>query len=314
MKVLHVLPFFLAGTLVLISADGAAAPAIQAPPAAKAPDPYPPVRNATVVCAFSLPDDAKADVIKKALAALSTKEADCGIRYGPMKAESRPSRVFVLVEAPANLPVKDVTEALKKGAKTVEPIAWTCFQSEDPKLGRGLGGGMPGMTPRDFLLGMSNDLRWVEAGGGVSEFFFTPGKMTADLIKDRFTKLAKPFGVKDVGAVLTDSIHWPLLEPVDAAAAKRAEKELGKLDGVKSIKIDAAAKTLDAVVTLESLTRGALPTALASDDSTLGGALAAERNPSPRMRFDTNAILDALEKEKISVAKVSKESAGPSGK
>jgi hypothetical protein len=82
MKVLHVLPFFLAGTLVLISADGAAAPAIQAPPAAKAPDPYPPVRNATVVCAFSLPDDAKADVIKKALAALSTKEADCGIRYG----------------------------------------------------------------------------------------------------------------------------------------------------------------------------------------------------------------------------------------
>jgi len=146
------------------------------------------------------------------------------------------------------------------------------------------------------------------------EFFFTPGKTTADLIKDRFEKLAKPYGVKNVGAVLSDAIHWPLAEPVDAAAAKRAEKELGKIDGIKSIKIDAAAKTLDAVLTLDSLTRGALPTVLASDDNTLGGALAAERNPSPRMRFDTNVILDVLEKEKITLAPAPKESEVPAGK
>jgi hypothetical protein len=285
----------------------------QGPEAPKAPDPYPPVKNASIVFAFSLPDDLKADVVKKALAELSTKEADCGIRYGPMKATSRPNRVFVLVEAPATLTVKDVIGALKKGAKSVEQTAWTCFQSSDPTLGRGLGGGIPGITPRDFLLGMSNDLRWVEAGGGISEFFFTPGKIDSAFIQDRFHKLAQPFGVKDVGGVLSETISWALDEPLDAAAAKRAEKELAKIGGVKSAKIDVEKRQLEAKICIEDQTRGALPTALGSLGNTLGAALAAEENPTPRMRFDTNVIFAVLEKEKL-VVSAPKESAAVGGK
>lgn len=314
MKVLCTLSFVVLGVLAQAGGDGAAASAVQGRPAGEPLELYPPVRNATVVYAFSIPEDSKGDAIRTALAALSTKEADCRIRYGPKKAESRPSRVFVLVEAPANVPAKDVAKALEKGAKSVEQLAWTAFRSEDPKLRRGVGGGMPGLTPRDFLLGMSNELRWVEAGGGISEFFLVPGKMNTATLQDRFEKLVKPFGVKDVGAVLSDTIQWKLLVPVDPAAAKRAEKEIGRIEGVKSVQIDAQAGRLVALVKLESSTRGALPSVLESDDNTLGGTLAAQRDPAPRVRFETNAFLDALEKEKIQVQAASKESDGPGGK
>jgi hypothetical protein len=301
--------------LALVSVLGVAL-ARQAPNAPKPPEIYPPERNATVVHAFSLPDDVKGDLVRKALAELSTKDADCGIRYGPMKATARPSKVFVLVEAPATVDVKDVIKALKKGATTVEPTAWTCFQSTDSQLGRGLDGGMPGFSPRDFILGMSNDLRWVEARGGFSEFFFLPGKLDADSIKDRFHKLAQPFGVKDVGSLVVETITWPLSGPIDAAAAKRAEKELARISGVQSAKIDVAGLALEVKVVLEGQIRGAPPIALPGGGDALAadGAAAGEKALAPRMRFDTNSFFAVLEKERLSVVATKKESADQGGK
>ncbi|MBL8857694.1 MAG: hypothetical protein JNL28_04195 [Planctomycetes bacterium] len=277
---------------------------------------YPPVRHATVAHCFSLPDEVKGDVVRKALADLSTKDADCAIRYGPMKATSRPSRVFVVVEAPASVDVKDVVKALKKGASTVEPMAWTCFQSTDNTLGRGLGGGMPGLSPRDFILGLSNDLRWVEARGGFVEFFFAPGKLSADVIQDRFHKLAQPFGVKDVGDVVVESFVWTLTAPIEAAAARRAEKELAKISGVKEARIDIEKHTLSVKVALENLVRSAPPIAMPGGGDALAdaGAALADTSPVPRMRFDTNQIFTVLDKEKLTLAATAKEGEGTDGK
>lgn len=263
---------------------------------------YPPVRNPTSVHAFSLPDDVRADVVRKALADLGTKDADCRIAYGPMKATARPSKVFVIVEAPTAVDVKDITKAMKKGTPLVESVAWTCFQSSDKTLGRGLGGGIPGLSPRDFVLGMSNDLRWVEASGGFVEFFFTPGKLNAETLADRFHKLAQPFGVRDVGSVVEESFTWPLTEPVDAAAAKRVEKALSKLAGVKDAKIDTTAKTLHVTLALQDLLRGAPPIAMPGGEFLEEGAGAKpDGEAPPRMRFDTNLVFDALDKEHLAV-------------
>jgi len=265
---------------------------------------YPPVRHATVVFGFSLPDDVKADTLRKALSELSTKDADCKLRYGPMKATARPSKVFVLVEAPATVDAKDVLKAVKKGSAGAEALAFTCFQSSDRTLGRGLGAGMPGMTPRDWVLGMSNDLRWCEARGGFLEFFFAPGKLTSEVIADRLTKLTQPFGIQDVGKVVEESVTWNLTGTFDAAAAKRAEKALAKLHGVREARVDAGAKTLVVRVALEDLTRGAPPIPMpgAEFDALAGGGAANGGEEAPRMRFDTNAIWDTLLKESIGVA------------
>lgn len=286
-----------------------------------APELYPAVRHASVVHALSLAEGAKADVLTKALAALSTREADCKIRYGPRSTKSRPGTAFILVEAPAQVSAKDVAKAVAKGAREVEILAWTCLRSNDTTLGRGLGAGLAGATPRDFVLGMSNDVRWFEARGGFLEFFVVPGKLDAATLADRLLKLAKPFGVQDVGTRATDTIRWSLAPKakdgvappaIDPAAAKRAEKVIGKLRGVLSVKVDPAAKTLVVEVALEGLGIGLLPTAMpigGLDPTGFGGAGGKTASSDgdgnteepPRMRFDTNPIFDALAAEAIVV-------------
>jgi hypothetical protein len=287
------------------------------------------VRNAVAVHAFSLPDEIKADAVRKALAELSTKEAECRVAYGPVKATARPNRVFVVIEAPATVDVKDVIKALKKGVASVDVVAWTCFESADKTLGAGLDRGMAGFSPRDWVLGMSNDLRWVEAGGGFTEFFFAPGKLKAEVIADRFHKLAQPFGVKDVGHVVVETFTWPIevmagkdaakdpgekgadgadkpvVVPFDDAAVKKVEKSLAHVGGVKSAHVDAAAHTLTVSVALDDLVRSGPTRAMpggGTDKPADPGA-----GPPPRMRFDTNSLLDALEKEHFTVTAAKKE-------
>src|SRR4029079_18880157 len=126
-------------------------------PAAKtddAKDPYPPVRHPTAALVFSLPEHLDADAIRKALTELSTKDADCRIVFGPVKATARPKNVMVVIEAPAALDAKDVAKALKKGAGSAELVAWTCFAYADTLQGSRLDAGVPGFSPRDLVLGM----------------------------------------------------------------------------------------------------------------------------------------------------------------
>lgn len=266
---------------------------------------YPPERHKSFLVTFVIQDDAKADVVRRSLAELSTKEANCSIAYGPVGSESRPNRDFLVVEAPATLDPKDVLRALKKGAPTAELLAWTCFQSDDKNLGRGLGAGVPGFAPRDFVLGISSELRWVEAQGGFVEFFFAPGKLSADFLADRFHKLAQPFGVKDVGHVVLESFTWTLADALDPAAAKRAEKSIAKLEGVTAARVDPTAKTLKVDVALQGLRVSgpghAMPGTRSSID-TQDPRSSDKSREVPRMLFDTNPVLDCLDKEKIALA------------
>lgn len=321
--------FVLAGATAFVPAPTFArqAPTPPTPPPAAAlpaaPDLYPPVRHASVVHALSLAEGAKADVLTKALTALSTRDADCKIRYGPRSAKSRPGTAFVLIEAPAEVNAKDIVKAVSKGAREVEVLAWTCLRSNDTTLGRGLGAGMAGATPRDFVLGMSNDLRWFEARGGFLEFFLVPGKLDAATLADRLLKLAQPFGVKDVGTRATDTFRWSLAPlakngvtpaAIDAAAARRAEKAILKLRGVLTARVDPAARTLAVEVALEGLSRGLLPSVLpiggvdptgfveAGGKTTSADGEGNDAEP-PRMRFDTNPIFDALVAESITAVR-----------
>jgi len=313
---------------ILASASALPLPA-QSTPAAAEPqqsDLYPPVRHATVVHAFCLPDAIKADLVRKALADLSTADADCRVAYGPVATPARPNKVFVVVEAPAGLDPKALVKALKKGVVSVEPVAWTCFSSADKKLGRGVGGGLPGYSPRDFILNMSGDLRWVEARGGFVEFFFAPGKLTPETLADRFRKLAQPFGVSDVGSVVEESFTWGLRfaaggaredadedAPLDAGLARRVEKACARIDGVKSARVDAAARTLAVTVALADQMRGAPPVTLPSAPGEADADAASGAAQPPRMRFDTNPILDLLEKERLNAVAPTPEEGGSAG-
>jgi hypothetical protein len=159
---------------------------------------------------------------------------------------------------------------------------------------------------------MSNDVRWFESRGGFSEFFFPPGKLTPETIADRFKKLTQPFGERNLGAVAEETFVWAIegaekvageKAPVDAAAAKRIEKACLRIGGVKSAHVDAAAGTLEVTVALADLVRGIPPIALPGAPDELS-APAPDGAPPPRMRFDTNALLDVLEKEHLTAAHV----------
>jgi hypothetical protein len=287
-------------------------------------DLYPPQRSKTRLLFFSLDGDIRADPVRKALAELSSKDAECHVAYGPVSSAARPNKSFVAVEAPVEKSARDVQRALKHGVPAVEELAVTCFLGEPKKLG----GGTSGYSPRDWVLGMTNDLRWVESFAGFSEFFFTPGKLTADVLTDRFRKLGDPFGQGDIGKLVKDEFTWTLAGPTDGhaegpldpAAAKRAEKAIAKLEGVRDAKIDVAAKTLRVAVELDGLKIGGPPLAFAPPkppeaghgDAKSSGEVSAD---APRVRFDTTPVFDALDKEKIGVTVPAKaEPEKPEGK
>jgi hypothetical protein len=118
--------------------------------------------------------------------------------------------------------------------------------------------------------------------------------------------LAKPFGVSNVGTVVHETFTWALEVPENAAletsAAKRIEKACLRITGVRSARVDAGARTLEVTVALEDLVRGAPPIALPGgppegEEPGPGGTM-----PPPRMRFDTNTLLDVIEKEHLTAA------------
>lgn len=277
-------------------------------------DLYPPQRSRTRLLFFSLDGDIRADPVRHALAELSTKDAECRIAYGPVSSAARPNKSFVAVEAPAEKSARDIQRALKHGVPAVDELAFTCFRGEPKKMG----GGTSGYSPRDWILGMTNDLRWVESFAGFSEFFFAPGKLTADILTDRFRKLGEPFGQGDIGKLVKDEFTWSLAGPadIDPAAAKRAEKAIAKIEGVREAKIDPAAKTLHVAIELDGLKIGGPPISLAlpkHPEPGHGDAKVAGDTPVevPRARFDTTPVFDALDKEKIAVAPAAKEAPEP---
>lgn len=254
---------------------------------AETEDPYPPVRTATVLRYFCLEGDLKADATKKALAELSTKAAACRIAAGPSTCTTRPDKHFLALETPGATPLADVMKALKKGGAKVQELEWTLFRDADEPTG------ILGFSARECVIGMASDLRWFESSEGTNTFHYVPGKLAGAKLADLYGKLYQPFDCGNPGTVVRETIEWKLAEPVDPAAAKKAEKAIAKLDGVRTAKIDAGASTLGVTIELDGLrTSGPPPAAKPNEEAAL----------VVFPRFDTNPILDALEKEKLGVA------------
>jgi hypothetical protein len=253
-----------------------------------APDPYPAERHATIVRFFCLEGDVKADPLKKALADLSTKDAGCGFVGEPSTSSTRPDKHFFAIEAPASVPLADLIKALHKGSARVSELEWTLF--------RGLAAAPPsilGFSGRDCVIGMANDVRWFAFDPDGTAFYYLPGKLGAAKLADLYRKLFQPFEAGDVGKLARDTIDWPLEPPVDGAAAKRAEKAILKIDGVREAHVDAPAHALRVVVELDVQKASAPP----------GRGARAHASGPFVPRFETNALLNALETEHVSIAR-----------
>lgn len=267
-------------------------PAPQEPTPAPAPDPYPAVRNASVVRFFIMEGDLRSDGMHKVLTELSTKEAECRTVSGPTLSSVHSKQHFLALQVSEKLASKDVIKSLRKCAPSVEELQWAQFRGakEGP-------GPIYGQSGQSLVIGMSQDMRWFEYDGGVSSFYFVSGKLDAKELRDRYRKLYQPLGGGELGELSRDEIAWTLTTPIDEAAAKRAEKAIAKLAGVREIKIEPANGAMRAVVELDKLSASAPPPATKGDET---------RAASIALRFNTNAILDELEKEKLTLAAAAK--------
>jgi hypothetical protein len=252
------------------------------------------VRPTAHVLFFMLEGKLEPEPLRKALAELSTKEAQCKLAYGPRKAGARPGAQFVAVEAPAALGSKELSAALRKGCSAADLMACTVFRGKD--AGRGgdaEGSGFFGMDLRDFVLGMSGDIRWYDTQPEWRQFYFGPGKIAAKEIADRYQKLFGPVGGGQVGSVAGDELRWTLAEPLDEKAAARAAKAIGKLAGVARCALDPKTRVLELELHLENLK---------SSGPVLASAQA-PGDPAPvRLRFDTVPLFEILDKEQLALA------------
>ncbi len=278
----------------------------QQPAAKPAPELYPPERPATHVLFFLLDGKLEAEPLRKALSELSTKDASCALVCGPRQTPARPGAQFVAVEAPASVGTKELLPALRKGCEGVSALAVTCFEGGSSTLGANAEGqGFLGMGARDFVLGMSGEVRWYDAQGGWRQFYSLAGKLGAKEIADRYAKLFGPFGSGDPGHVAEERLHWTLAEPLDAKAAARAEKAIARLAGVTRCRLDPSARTLALELRLENLKSSGPRLSFPGADPAREGAApaaGARENAPVRARFDTLAVFEILDKEKLALA------------
>jgi len=221
-----------------------------------------PVRHPTCLRYYSLEGDVKPDLLRRAVAELSATEADAKIAMGPSGVSSKPKYRFVVLEVPTGMSPKDIEKALRKTTPKVTELAWTAFQGEDRKLPDILGYNGP-----ECVVGMDNDMRWFTLEGGLARFFFVPGKMNAEDLRSRFKTLYKPFDAEELGELVRERIEWKLAEPLEAAAARAAERALLKLGGVVKAKVDVATRTLSVDIAHDGLRATAPPAGFLADEA-----------------------------------------------
>ncbi len=249
-----------------------------------------PVRHATCLRFYSLEGEVKPEALRKAVAALGTKETEARVVLGPAAVSSRPKARFLALEVPAKTPAKDVQAALKKVCSHTDELAWTAFQGSERELPS-----IYGFSALECIVGMDNDLRWFDLSAGRARFFCLPGKLDAKDLRARFSRLYQPFNAGELGDLVHESIEWKLAEPLDAAAAKAAEKAIAKLPGVRKARIDVETHTLTAEIEHDGL-RAAAP------GSTAGGATGKEAEARlPGGGFLVDDVLGMLESTKIAL-------------
>jgi hypothetical protein len=246
-----------------------------------------PARHATCVRYFSLEGDAKPDLIRRAVAELSTLDAEAKILVGPQGVSSKPKYRFLALELPVGVTAKEVAKAMRKATpKTVE-LAWTAFQGEDRNLPDILG-----FNALECVVGMDNDMRWFALEGGRARFFYLPGKMNEKDLRSRFKTLYKPFDAEELGRLERERIEWKLAEPLEASAAKAAEKGLKKVPGIVEAGIDVATRVLSAEIVHDGLLCAAVPA---------GGSGTTSAAGVPGEGFLADEVLDVLAAAKVAV-------------
>ncbi|MBK7645418.1 MAG: hypothetical protein IPJ19_20665 [Planctomycetes bacterium] len=281
-------PLFLALLLAGLAQEPAAGPSA---PSAERP--------ASRVCFFMLSGELKAEPLRKALAELSSTAAQCRILEGPRKTGARPGAQFVAVEAPAALGAKELIAALRKGCGGAEPLSFTAFEGKAGGQGADAeSAGFLGLPTRDFVLGMSGDIRWYDTLSDWRQFYFAAGKIGAKEIADRYHKLFGPVGGGEAGEVAREELQWTLAEPLDPKAAERAHKALAKLPGVARAVFDAPTRALRLDVRLENQKSSGPP------------GKRAEKAGPVRVRFDTLPVFEILDKEKLALEPAAPAEAG----
>ena len=270
----------------------------QEAPRAPEPPAYPPERPRAHVFFFVLEGKLDAAPMRKALSELSTRDTPCRLVCGPRKTGARPSGQFAAVEAPAALGAKEIAAALRKGCGGAEVLSWTAFQGEGSGTGSDAESqGFFGLPMRDFVLGMSGEIRWYDARAGWRQFYFRAGKLGAKEIEDRYAKLFGPVGGSAVGRVVEEEIRWTLAGPLDPKLAMRVEKGIAKLPGVARCTLDPATRMLSITLRLENLPSCGpaqpFPAELPRDEQ------AGVENGAVRASFDTLALFELFDREKV---------------
>jgi len=242
----------------------------------------PPTRHATCLRYYSLEGDLELEALRQAVQSLGTIDAGASIAVGPATVSSRPKARFLVLELPSRVAPKEALAALKKVTPRTEELAWTAFQGERRSLPSILG-----YAALDCVVGMDNDLRWFDLSGGRARFYYVAGKLDEKSLRSRFHKLYQPFDAGELGELVTDAIEWKLAEPVDAAAAKAAEKAIAKIPGVRKAKIDSTSRVLTVGVEHEGL-RGAVRNVKSGGEGSL-----------PGRDFLVDDVLDALAAAKL---------------
>jgi hypothetical protein len=258
------------------------------PGGARAADELYPCRRAEkVLRAFHLESDApELAKVNPALAELGAELA-----YGPRTASGRPGHAFVVVRAPREVSAKKLGAVLRKGGAAVEELEALAFDGrtgEDHDFG--LGG--YGVTKRDFVMGMSGDVLWYDAGGTWSQLFGPPGKMKAGDLAKRYEKLYAPYGGAKLGGVVQERFTWTLAASPDEKTRARVLKTLEKLPGVVRAALEGS--TLTTTVALDGLTVlgdvGRIP-------EEKGEPLDDAGRQAPRIAFDAGAVYELLAAE-----------------
>lgn len=270
----------LALAVLALSPAGAGRERMELQEEGKAPavDLYPCRASATVVRFFHVEIDAPD--LSKVNPAL--EELGATLVHGPRSSGGRPGHCFCAVRAPREVSAKKLAAALKKGGGAVETLEVLAFDGRtgsDSDLG--LGG--LGVTKRDLVMGISNDVVWYEASGAWSQFYGRPGKLDAKELAERYAKLYAPYGGAKLGAVVEERVSWPLKAAPEAKVAAKLAKEIEKQPGVAHAGFEGA--RLDVAVVLAGLEACGDVGALQA-----GEPLEASDAGTPRAAFDAGAV------------------------
>jgi hypothetical protein len=215
------------------------------PQGAPAPENAPAARQARAMRFYSLEGALEPEGLRAAL-----REVQGELVAGPLETACRPGKGFVAVDVPLSVEPKEIERALRKARVRIEPLRWSAFEGGDEDPPRIPDFGL-GFSTLDAILGMAGELRWHACTGGRARFWYTAGKIDAESIADRYAKLYQPFGGASLGNVARQGLLLELDVEPEAAAARKLEAKVKKLDGVVEARIDA--RRLAVTVALDGL-------------------------------------------------------------